>query len=245
MAATTASLPLTAPHTDWLLTPERVAIHRATATAVLADLHLGYDLARRWSGEAVPLIPLEETLAPLVAVRGRHRVQRLVIAGDLLEGKAGHSRAAELADWLRRSGIDRVEVVPGNHDRSLGNDIPALAICPNGVEVGSWLVLHGDGRLPRRPVVHGHLHPCLRWRDGITAPCYLTRPNRLVLPAFSADAAGTNVLRQPGWRGYRCLVVTGEQVLDFGEARTLSRRLDSAQHRLRSKVGQASEKRHT
>src|SRR5438270_5847367 len=33
-------------HEDWLLTPVRAAVHLPTATAVVADLHLGYELAR-------------------------------------------------------------------------------------------------------------------------------------------------------------------------------------------------------
>jgi metallophosphoesterase superfamily enzyme len=65
-------------------------------------------------------------------------------------------------------------------------------------------------------VVHGHVHPCLRWR-GLAAPCYLVDPKRLVLPAFSGDAAGAGVLRSPRWKSYRCCVVAGDRVLDFGE----------------------------
>src|SRR5262249_34562148 len=39
-------------HRDWLLTPERAAVHLPTATAIVADLHLGYNHARRRTGEA-------------------------------------------------------------------------------------------------------------------------------------------------------------------------------------------------
>ena len=52
-------------HDEWLLTPARVAVHRPTATAVLADLHLGYNDARRRDGEAVPPADLTLILAPL------------------------------------------------------------------------------------------------------------------------------------------------------------------------------------
>ena len=33
---------------------------------------------------------------------------------------------------------------------------------------------------------------------------------------FSADAAGVNVLCARRWAGYRCGVIVGERVLDFG-----------------------------
>src|SRR5262245_58337913 len=68
-------------HEDWLLTPQRVAVHRPTATGVVADLHLGYDAARRRRGEAIPLANLAAELAPLSTVIGKHAVKRVVVAG--------------------------------------------------------------------------------------------------------------------------------------------------------------------
>src|SRR4051794_9089878 len=101
-------------HDDWLLTPQGVAVHAPTATAVLADLHLGYNEARRRRGEAVPLVALEELLAPLAAVFWQCDVARLVIAGDLLEDAAGAGRVGELLRWLEGVGVALAGVVPGN-----------------------------------------------------------------------------------------------------------------------------------
>src|SRR5207248_4306827 len=70
---------------DWLLTPQRVAVHLPSATGVVADLHLGYGQARRASGEAVPAPPLAAQLAPLRRALALHGARRLVVAGDLLE----------------------------------------------------------------------------------------------------------------------------------------------------------------
>ena len=66
---------------EWLLTPQRTAIHLPTATAVAADLHLGYDRVRRRGGEAVPISPVAQELWPLAAALAENRVRRLVIAG--------------------------------------------------------------------------------------------------------------------------------------------------------------------
>jgi hypothetical protein len=41
--------------------------------------------------------------------------------------------------------------------------------------------------------------------------------DHLVLPAFSPDAAGVNVLGSSRWARYRACVIAGEEVLDFGE----------------------------
>ena len=54
-------------------------------------------------------------------------------------------------------------------------------------------------------------------RAQIAAPCYLASERHLILPAYSAEAAGLNVLRSVGWDGYRCYAVVGDSVLDFGE----------------------------
>jgi putative SbcD/Mre11-related phosphoesterase len=202
---------------DWLLTPERAAVHLPTATAVIADLHLGYDQVRCRAGEALPAFGLEETVAALTAIVARHGVRRLVIAGDLFEDGRQSGAAAVLLDRLREVRLEFAGVIPGNHDRGLDPAAAPFPLCPGGVKLGRWRVVHGDGPLPRGRVVHGHVHPCLRWSGRRTAPCFLAGPQRLVLPAFSPDAAGVNVRGDPRWRSLRCYVPAGDQVLDFGE----------------------------
>jgi putative SbcD/Mre11-related phosphoesterase len=210
-------------HTDWLLTPERAAVYLPAATAVVADLHLGYDQARRRTGEAVPVVRVAEVLAPLRAVLARHGCARLVIAGDLFEAGWCPRLAAEFRAWLDAAGVELAGVVPGNHDRGLeaGNDV--LPVCAEGFEVGGWRVVHGDGALPAGRLVCGHFHPWLRW-GRVSAPCYLVGESSIVLPAFSQDARGASVRRVPGWRGHRCYAVAGAEVLDLGELGTLGKR---------------------
>jgi metallophosphoesterase superfamily enzyme len=105
-------------------------------------------------------------------------------------------------------------VVPGNHDRGL---IGSRLRVVTGMEVGGWHVVHGDDERPAGRVVQGHEHPWLRWRPGVEGPCYLVRDDHLVLPAYSADAAGGNVRGSRRWAGHRACVIAGDEVLDFGE----------------------------
>jgi putative SbcD/Mre11-related phosphoesterase len=208
-------------HEDWLLTPERVAVHVPTATAVAADLHLGYDEARRRRGEAVPLTGLDDLLLALGVLVPRHGLRRLVVAGDLFEDAAGRALVPDLLRGLGECDLELAGVVPGNHDRGLARAEPSLPLRPEGVRLGDWLVLHGDGALPPGRLVLGHFHPCLRWGGRATAPCYLIGEGRIVLPAFSPDAAGGDVRRARRWHGYRCAAVAGDRVLDFGEVSRL------------------------
>jgi putative SbcD/Mre11-related phosphoesterase len=202
---------------DWLLTPHRVAVHRPTATAVAADLHLGYAEARRRGGEAVPVPSLDDLLVPLRRALDEAGVRRLVVAGDLFEAGARPELVAGLVDWIVCHGVELVAVVPGNHDRGLKAQ-DGLPVAMGAVRLGDWLVVHGDGELPAGRVVHGHVHPCLRLR-GAAVPCYLIREARLVLPAYSAEAAGVDV--RDGWDGLGCHAIVGGRVLQLGDMRDL------------------------
>ena len=201
---------------DWLLTPQRAAIHLPTATAVIADLHLGYNEARRQAGEAVPQVELDEVIAALGSLLAVYEPQRLLIAGDLFEDGRCATLAEGFLDWLREASLELVGIVPGNHDRGLKPGASRLPIYPESVPLGDWRVVHGDARLPRQPVIQGHCHPCLRCGSRIAAPCFLIAARHIILPAFSADAAGVNVFRNPQWRSYRCCAIAGDEVLDFG-----------------------------
>jgi putative SbcD/Mre11-related phosphoesterase len=204
-------------HTDWLLTPERAAIHLPTRTAVLSDLHLAYDEARRRAGEAVPLHGIDEVIATVGALVRVHDVSRLVLAGDFLEDGRLAASVVELLHWLDQESIALVGVVPGNHDRMLHAADMRLPHFADGMELGGWRIIHGDRPRPPGRVVQGHIHPCLRWDQKLCVPCYLIGAQHLVLPAFSLDAAGVNVLRTREWDDYRCAAIAGNEVLDLGK----------------------------
>src|SRR5947209_3258402 len=99
---------------DWLLSPARLAGHLPTATAVAADLHLGYERVRQRGGEAVPGRRLADELAPLGRALRRLGVSRLVVAGDLFEdGRCRREEiTAEWKAWLEEAGLMLVAVVP-------------------------------------------------------------------------------------------------------------------------------------
>jgi putative SbcD/Mre11-related phosphoesterase len=201
--------------TDWELTPQRVAFHLPTRTAVVADLHLAYAEARQRGGDAVPGVALSTILAPLQAACAAHRARRLVIAGDLFESTPTKEITDELFKWLRNEGIDLTAVVPGNHDRDIEQS-GRFPVASAGFHLGDWYVVHGHDRRPAGLVVQGHEHPFLRWGNGLTAPCYLVAVDHIVLPAFSQDAAGVNVLNGRRWSSYRCCAIAENEILDFG-----------------------------
>jgi putative SbcD/Mre11-related phosphoesterase len=200
---------------DWLLTPERVAVHRPTATAVVADLHLGYQQARRQCGDAIPVVDAQSVFGPLQNALAQSQAKRLIVAGDLFEKAFDSFLWRQFQMRLFAMGVQFVGLIPGNHDRGL-EEIPSdLPLHKAGHLLDGWHVLHGDGILPETPAVFGHFHPCIMYR-GRKVPCYLFAADRLVLPAYSLDAAGVNVSSNRRWRGFSCLAIVDGKVINCG-----------------------------
>jgi putative SbcD/Mre11-related phosphoesterase len=201
----------------WQLTPEGAAVHEIEKTAVIADVHLGYEWAREAGGDCLPAHSLAETLAKLARLLTRSKVTRLVVAGDLVESAAPCRRTASdlksLFRWLADRGVELIPVL-GNHDPQ-GTKAP-----PASFELGGWTIVHGHKPIHAKKSISGHHHPVLR-ADGLTAPCFLVGPGMIVLPAFTPNAAGLPV-GSPGtpsrWlsANLRCVAGLGDELLDFG-----------------------------
>jgi metallophosphoesterase superfamily enzyme len=212
----------------WQLAPEGGVIHRRQRIAVVADIHLGYEWARAANGDSLPVHGLIETLDKLSRLLARADVDRLVVAGDLVEStrpcRQTEAEVAELTWWLRGRGVAAV-FLAGNHDP---RRVPPL---PDVLEVAGWTIAHGHRPVDAPRTIVGHGHPTLR-AAGVNAPCFLISPHAIVLPAFTANAAGCNVAvpattLPPAWQGrsLRCVVAAGSDWLDFGPVASLARRL--------------------
>jgi putative SbcD/Mre11-related phosphoesterase len=215
----------------WLLTPEGGLIHVGEKTAVIADVHLGYEWARGAAGDSVPAHSLKETLERLERLLGRSRIERLIVAGDLVEPVRPCPRTAHdlarLVRWLVQRGVALV-LLTGNHDRSLGGSPGAHSVAET-IAVAGWTIGHGDRPVRGERTITGHQHPCLRVAAR-SAPCFLVGFRRMIVPAFSANAAGLDVTSSYdpvpwGPAEPRCVASTGEELLDFGPLAALRQRL--------------------
>ena len=180
------------------------AVHFPSAAAlVVADLHVG----RAAASNAGPLLDeradLRERLAAVVAATDPETV---VLAGDLLH-RFGTPRARAvgtlrtLAGRIRAAGA-RPVAVAGNHDGGLDDAWPGAVHDAYRLADGT-VVCHGH-EAPATDAaryVCGHVHPALTV-EGDKRDCFLwtesgyrDRPT-LVLPAFSAVAAGVRVERR-------------------------------------------------
>ena len=206
----------------WRLTRHAAAVHPEARTAVIADVHLGYEWARGRGGDCVPAHSLDETIGRLNALCADHAIQCLVVAGDLVESprfcRRTEADVAELSRWLLDRGV-RLVALAGNHDR------PRRTAQPESLEVAGWTIAHGHRRVAATRTITGHLHPVIR-ANGLTAPCFLVDTTTIVLPAFSANAAGVPVeTLGRRCRNMRCVAIAGDEVLDFGPVSSLLRAL--------------------
>jgi putative SbcD/Mre11-related phosphoesterase len=221
---------------DWRLTPEGAAIHLAEQTAVVADLHLGYEWARAAAGDCVISHSLNETLGRMALVLGRASVKLVIVAGDLVESprpcRRTHDDVRRLREWLADRGVTLL-ALEGNHDRGLVR--PSRAgpspepTMPSTCMVANWTIAHGHQAIRGSHTITGHHHPVLR-AERTTSPCFLVGPRRIILPAFSLNAAGCDVATAAVPKSWlaaplRCLASTGSELLDFGPLTDLRRRL--------------------
>ncbi|MEM1071931.1 MAG: metallophosphoesterase [Planctomycetota bacterium] len=202
---------------------ERCALVPSASALLLADTHLGKSAAMRAKGVPVPSGPGRACLERLEAVADRVRPARVIVLGDLLHAPTGvtdelHRLVRSATDRLGAMGA-RVELVPGNHDRKLGQAglerlCGELGIVLRPPEVrledapGLVLVHDAADALGAAFAIGGHLHPAAVLRgggDAVRLPAALLGARRLVLPAFGSFVSG--VRSQPE---------AGERLLAFG-----------------------------
>jgi putative SbcD/Mre11-related phosphoesterase len=185
-------------------------------TLVVSDLHLGYAWAHRHEGQLLPLGPAGETEARLDELCRDYKPAGIVLLGDIVHRSvpvpALRVQLSNLLADLGRHGT--VTLVSGNHDRHLELMLALTAErheLRNHVVTQRCLLVHGDGRkkidaaLPDAAawdrVVIGHEHPAISLGDGVASwvrcPCFLVSAKVIILPAFSAWAAGSVVGEHP------------------------------------------------
>jgi uncharacterized protein len=210
----------------WMLTPEGAALHVERRVAVVADVHLGYEWARGRGGDALPAHSLRETMDKLGSLLRRAPVDRLIVAGDLVESPRRCARTeadlATLYRWLEGLGVELVPVL-GNHDPQ------GTGRAPSRVEVHGWTIHHGHRAVRAGRTISGHHHPVLR-SGSLNAPCFVVADDAIILPAFTPNAAGLPVGSAgmpPEWcrPGARCVATLGGEILDFGPLLLLMGRL--------------------
>jgi len=160
-----------------LLMPHPAALIKSTKkkTLVIADPHLGWEIALQQKGIHVPS-QTPKLLTKLTTLLSRHKPDTLLILGDVKYTVVN----AEPGEWQDipyffseiKNFVAEVGIVRGNHDANLEPMLPEyVKMYPaTGVIVGDIGLFHGHkwpspALLQCKTLVMGHLHPVVVFRD--------------------------------------------------------------------------------
>ena len=160
-----------------LLLPSAAALIKTgkTKTLVIADPHLGWEIALQAKGIHVPS-QTSKLLRKLVALLYKYKPDALVILGDVkytvVKTEPGEWRdIPEFFTELKRH-INDVAIVRGNHDANLEPLLPEnIKLLPaTGAAIGGIGLFHGHKwpspeLLKCKTLVMGHLHPVVVFHD--------------------------------------------------------------------------------
>ncbi|MDA0812002.1 MAG: ligase-associated DNA damage response endonuclease PdeM [Verrucomicrobia bacterium] len=184
---------------------ERAAYWPDAETLIVADIHLGKAAAFRKHGLPIPEGDSQGDLERLTFLIERHRIRRLIIAGDLLHAASSKSleiRAA-VEKWRGQHSDLIVVLVSGNHDRSSGAipDEWQIAVHPAMLSEAPFAFVHDPADIPAEPDLFyfcGHLHPAVSLAEGrmrsLKSACFWQTPHSIVLPGFG-NFTGSKAIR--------------------------------------------------
>ncbi len=185
------------------ITNDRCLLLKDGPTAVLGDLHLGYESALESEGMFIPRINTESVREALDRLLGEYEPRRVVLLGDIKHDfrRSSYEARDEVREIIKLVS-DAVEtvVIRGNHDNYLQNllgDFGLTAV--DYVDLMGWRLEHGHVDSGRRPVIIGHEHPSVRipgeLSGGMKLQCYVyaRQEGVLVIPPFSPFASGSDL----------------------------------------------------
>ncbi|NWF87261.1 metallophosphoesterase [Candidatus Bathyarchaeota archaeon] len=159
------------------LTPHPAALLKTqkTRTMVIADLHIGWEMALSEKGIHVPT-QMPKLLNKLTNLISKYKPEKLLILGDVKYTVA----TADMGEWhdipdffseLKKQ-VKDISIIRGNHDGNLEPLLPEniKVLSSTGVAIGDIGFFHGHrwpspALLKCKTLVMGHVHPIIVFRD--------------------------------------------------------------------------------
>ncbi len=193
-------------------------------TAVIGDLHLGYEHALEQDGLYLPRINTGSIRDALNDLLSRYEPERLVLLGDVKHDfrRAGREERDQVRGIIEMvSEAAEVVVVKGNHDNYIQNIISDLGVLAvDHVDIMGYRLEHGHVDSGVRPVIIGHEHPSIRIAGsvggGMKMLCFVhaEREGVIVMPPFSPFSSGNDLVADED-----CVMAPALKACDFGSAR--------------------------
>ena len=213
------------------LDSRRAAYLEQEKVLCVADLHLGYAWAHRFSGQMLPLSGEESLVQRLSDLCAFYKPDRLAVLGDIVHRAVPVREVASDFSTLVSRVRDhcRLELILGNHDRHLEELVAGLGLdieFHSCRRTGRFILVHGNDDCERTAgstVIMGHEHPAISLGDNVRSarfPCFVAGPGLVILPAFSHWASGSDI-RARSWmspiarqaRTAAAVAILGERLL--------------------------------
>ncbi len=212
-------------------------------TAVIGDLHLGYERALEQEGLYLPRINTSSIRDDLNDIISNYEPSRIVLLGDVKHDfkHAGWEERNQVRSIIELIAEDaEAVVVKGNHDNFIQNIISDMGILAvDHIDVMGYRLEHGHCDSGVRPVIIGHEHPSVRIPGavggGLKVHCFVhaRKEGVIVVPPFSPFASGNDLvldddavmapaLRSCDYADAEIYGVTDMGIMDLGTLRTLS-----------------------
>lgn len=155
--------------------PAALVKTKETRVLVVADLHIGWEIALSEKGIHVPT-QMPKLLQKIKALIGSYKPKKLLIIGDVKHTVA----TAEISEWHDvpdffaelKAHVKEIHLIRGNHDGNLEPLLPeGIKILPSsGTVIEDVGFFHGHrwpspALLKCKTIVMGHVHPVVGFRD--------------------------------------------------------------------------------
>jgi len=192
---------------DFIISCIGCAFHSPSESLLVADLHIGYEAALEGEGFSMPRFQTEQMSGRVIKAIERFDPRLVIVAGDLKHNfdrnlSSEWSGVEKIVDEI--SSRSKLIVVRGNHDNFLATILSGRGLSlKTEILLNDLKIVHGhETSSPwEGGMVFGHEHPAITLREStgasIKIPCFLysEKDNRLVLPAFSPLALGSDIIR--------------------------------------------------
>ncbi|AGI47466.1 putative phosphoesterase, SbcD/Mre11-related protein [Thermoplasmatales archaeon BRNA1] len=185
------------------ITNDRCLVLDDGPTAVIGDLHLGYESALEADGMFIPRINTDSVRDSLNRILDTYEPSRIVLLGDIKHDfrRSSYGAREEVRSIMKLvSDAAETVVIRGNHDNYLQNILADVGLTAmESIDIGGYHLEHGHVDSGIRPVIIGHEHPSVKipgeLSGGVKLQCYVVAKNEgvIVIPPFSPFASGNDL----------------------------------------------------
>lgn len=196
-------------------------INGVETTAVISDLHVGFEGVARLDGAAFPNVQKDYLLRKMELLFNRYSPQKVIINGDMKHEFSRNLRdewneVSFFVEWFKERAD--LTLIRGNHDNYLATIAGRYGLKPgDSLEYEGLLITHGHMPVETdKRLVIGHEHPTVRIRGAVgpllKVSCFLVSPSLIILPAMSRFSLGGDILNTSMWGRYLSPLVTKERL---------------------------------